>query len=127
MKKARILFGMVLLFSLFSCGNSTKCYYGSDFGIVPGTGEDMTHEFALAFETIKAECKGEIPAELLIDSGEYDFYPDSANVREYYISNHDQDNPKRVAVALEGVILLEDIIELWLYHALKGEVLGKLS
>ena len=103
MKKARILFGMVLLFSLFSCGNGTKCYYGSDFGIVPGTGEDMTLEFALAFETIKAECKGEIPAELLIDSGEYDFYPDSALVREYYVSNHDQDNPKRVAIALEGM------------------------
>ena len=103
MKKTRILFGVALMFTLFSCGNGTKCYYGSDFGIVPGTGEDMTQEFALAFETIKAECKGEIPARLLIDSGEYDFYPDSALVREYYVSNHDQDNPKRVAVALEGM------------------------
>ncbi len=103
MRKARILFGVALMFSLFSCGNGTKCYYGSDFGIVPGTGEDMTQEFALALETIKAECKGEIPARLLIDSGEYDFYPDSALVREYYVSNHDQDNPKRVAVALEGM------------------------
>lgn len=103
MKKARILFGMALMFILFSCGNGTKCYYGSDFGIVPGTGEDMTEEFAKALETIKAECNGEIPAQLLIDSGEYDFYPDSALVREYYVSNHDQDNPKRVALALEGM------------------------
>lgn len=103
MKKARILFGMALMLTLFSCGNGTKCYYGSDFGIVPGTGEDMTEEFAKALETIKAECKGEIPAQLLIDSGEYDFYPDSALVREYYVSNHDQDNPKRVALALEGM------------------------
>ena len=102
MKKARILLGMALISSLLSCGN-TKYYYGSDFGIVPGTGEDMTEEFAKAFETIKAECKGEVKAELLVDCGEYDFYPDSALVREYYVSNHDQDNPKRVALALEGM------------------------
>lgn len=101
MKKAHIFFGMALLFSLFSCGYE-KVYYGSDFGIIPGTGEDMTEEFAKAFETIKAERNG-TPAVLLIDNGEYDFYPDSANVREYYISNHDQDNPKRVAIALEGM------------------------
>ena len=93
---------MALISSLLSCGN-TKYYYGSDFGIVPGTGEDMTEEFAKAFETIKAECKGEVKAELLVDCGEYDFYPDSALVREYYVSNHDQDNPKRVALALEGM------------------------
>ena len=98
----RILFGMALISSLLSCGN-TKYYYGSDFGIVPGTGEDMTEEFAKAFETIKAECKGEVKAELVVDCGEYDFYPDSALVREYYVSNHDQDNPKRVAIALEGM------------------------
>ena len=91
-----------MISSLLSCGN-TKYYYGSDFGIVPGTGEDMTEEFAKAFETIKAECKGEVKAELIVDSGEYDFYPDSALVREYYVSNHDQDNPKRVALALEGM------------------------
>ena len=102
MKKARILLGMALISSLLSCGN-TKYYYGSDFGIVPGTGEDMTEEFAKAFETIKAECKGEVKAELIVDCGEYDFYPDSALVREYYVSNHDQDNPKRVALALEGM------------------------
>ena len=102
MKKARILLGMALISSLLSCGN-TKYYYGSDFGIVPGTGEDMTEEFAMAFETIKAECKGEVKAELIVDCGEYDFYPDSALVREYYVSNHDQDNPKRVALALEGM------------------------
>ena len=89
-------------FLLASCGNGEKIYYASDFGIVPNTGEDMTEEVAKAIETIKAERAG-APAQLLFEAGEYDFYPDSANVREYYISNHDQDNPKRVAVVLEGV------------------------
>ncbi|MDD2284266.1 MAG: alpha-1,3-galactosidase B, partial [Paludibacter sp.] len=38
-----------------------------------------------------------------IPKGRYDFYPDSAFVREYYISNHDQDNPKKVGFALENL------------------------
>ena len=92
-----------LMFLLASCGGGSKVYYARDFGIVPGTGEDMTQEFAKAFEVIKSECKGEVKAELVVDCGEYDFYPDSALVREYYVSNHDQDNPKCVAIALEGM------------------------
>ena len=34
-------------------------------------------------------------------AGTYHFYEDGAFVREYYISNHDQDNPKRVGFAFE--------------------------
>ena len=96
------IFFLVVTFSflLLSCGE--KVYYASDFGIVPDTGEDMTAEVAAAIAHIKAERGGK-PATLLFKGGDYDFYPDSANVREYYISNHDQQNPKRVAVVLEGV------------------------
>ena len=104
MKKILLAVCSSLLLSLASCGGKEveKIYYARDFGVVPGTGEDMTEELAAAIETIKAECAGK-PAVLVLESGEYDFYPDSANVREYYVSNHDQDNPKLVAVALEGV------------------------
>ena len=96
------IFFLVVTFSflLLSCGE--KVYYASDFGIVPDTGEDMTAEVAAAIAHIKAERGGK-PATLLFKGGDYDFYPDSANVREYYISNHDQNNPKLVAVVLEGV------------------------
>ena len=102
MKKIFSCLVAVLMLFVVSCGSNEKVYYASDFGIVPGTGEDMTAKVALAIETIKAECNGE-PAVLLFEGGEYDFYPDSANVREYYISNHDQDNPKKVAIVLEGM------------------------
>ena len=90
------------LILLASCGVSEKVYYAKDFGAVPNTGADMTKEVATAIATIKAERGGK-PARLVFESGEYNFYPDSANVREYYISNHDQDNPKLVAVVLEGL------------------------
>ena len=102
MKKIFYVLCVALLSAIVSCGANEKVYYASDFGIVPGTGEDMTAKVAAAIETIKTECNGE-PAVLLFEGGEYDFYPDSANVREYYISNHDQDNPKKVAIVLESV------------------------
>lgn len=92
----------IALIFLASCGVSEKVYYAKDFGAVPNTGADMTKEVATAIATIKAERGGK-PARLVFEPGKYDFYPDSANVREYYISNHDQDNPKLVAVVLEGV------------------------
>lgn len=101
MKKISLALIAILATFLVSCSNE-KVYHASDFGIIPNTGEDMTQEIVKAIETIKSERAGE-PAVLLFESGEYDFYPDSANVREYYVSNHDQDNPKRVAVVLEGV------------------------
>ena len=39
----KILSGLVAVLALFavSCGSNEKVYYASDFGIVPGTGEDM--------------------------------------------------------------------------------------
>ena len=106
-KYTRTLLALAMAVLFMACASvcnadNTKVYRASDFGIVPGTGEDMTAEVATAIEFIKTECAGK-PATLLFDGGEYDFFPDSAIVREYYVSNHDQDNPKRVAVALEGV------------------------
>lgn len=92
----------VALVLLASCAVPEKVYYAKDFGAVPNTGADMTKQVAAAIAAIKAERYGK-PARLVFEAGEYDFYPDSANVREYYVSNHDQDNPKLVAVALEGV------------------------
>lgn len=102
MKKISLFLVTILAMVVASCTSEVKVYDASDFGIVPNTGEDMTAAVARAIETIKTECAGE-PAVLLFEGGDYDFYPDSANVREYYISNHDQDNPKHVAVVLEGV------------------------
>ena len=53
MKKIFFTVCSSLLLTLASCGVE-KVYYASDFGVVPGTGEDMTQEVALAIETIKA-------------------------------------------------------------------------
>ena len=99
---------LFLLLFLVACSgtDSVKVYDAADFGIIPNTGKDVTNAVADAIDFIKTERDGK-PSCLQFEAGRYDFYPDSANVREYYISNHDQDNPKLVAVALEGVENLE--------------------
>ncbi|MBR2319007.1 MAG: alpha-1,3-galactosidase B [Bacteroidaceae bacterium] len=102
MKKILFAVSASLVFLLASCGNGEKVYNASEFGIVPNTGEDVTRAIGDAIAAIAAERGGK-PATLLFESGEYDFYPDSAIVREYYVSNHDQDNPKLVAIPLEGL------------------------
>ena len=70
-----------MLLLLASCGVNEKVYYARDFGVVPGTGEDMTAKIAAAIEVIRSERAGK-PAVLVLEGGEYDFYPDSALVRE---------------------------------------------
>ena len=35
------------------------------------------------------------------ETGRYDFYPADALIREYYVSNHDQDQPKKVGICIE--------------------------
>lgn len=35
------------------------------------------------------------------ETGRYDFYPTDAQTREYYISNHDQGQPKKVGICIE--------------------------
>lgn len=51
---------------------------------------------------IKAECAPEDSIILRFAKGKYFFHEAGAAVRTYYISNHDQTNPKKVGIDLEG-------------------------
>ena len=56
-----------------------------------------------ALAKIKKEVKEGETVTLRFQSGTYHFYPEGAAERTYYISNHDQDNPKKVGLALEDM------------------------
>ncbi|MBQ7818209.1 MAG: alpha-1,3-galactosidase B [Bacteroidales bacterium] len=97
----KVVYLLLPLFSiLLSCNDNV--YYISEFGLTPNSGVDATPYVAEAIATIVKENGGE-PAILYFDEGDYDFYPQNANERELYISNHDQLNPKKIAVILEGI------------------------
>lgn len=73
------------------------------FGIQPGKKSNMSTRMEKALAKIRKEVKEGKAVTLRFQSGTYHFYPEGAAERTYYISNHDQDNPKRVGLALEDM------------------------
>ena len=78
-------------------------YSASQFGIVPNQGTDMGPALRKALEAIRTSQKAGDCAVLVLDKGCYDFYPDGAVKKELYISNHDQDNPKSIALLVDSM------------------------
>ncbi len=80
-----------------------RVYHAASFGIVPNTAKSQSAVMAKAIETIRSEMEKGDKATLILGEGRYDFHPDDAVRREYYVSNHDQTNPKCVGVPLEDL------------------------
>lgn len=77
-----------------------KRYVVSDYGLRPGSSANASVVMSTIIEQIKVDGVGGV---IVFERGRYDFRPDGASIREYYISNHDQDNPKVVGMAFEGL------------------------
>ena len=73
----------------------------TDYGL-PLNARSYTSVFNKALNKA-LESRTNAEEEIVIDvpKGQYDFHPDKSVVRMLYISNHDQDNPKHVGIALE--------------------------
>lgn len=80
-----------------------QVYDMSRFGIVPGKKSNMSARMEKALAKIKKESREGESLILKFKPGTYHFYPEGAAERVYYISNHDQTNPKRVGIALEDL------------------------
>ncbi|MBR2947484.1 MAG: alpha-1,3-galactosidase B [Bacteroidales bacterium] len=84
---------------LVSC--KEKVYFASDFGIVPGAAGNISSKLNRLIDSIGRNSQG-TPVRLVLEKGAYDFYPGELQM-ELYISNHDQDNPKEVAVVMDSL------------------------
>lgn len=80
-----------------------KVFHASQFGIHPGTGKSQSALMRKAIESIVQQTGAGEKVVFQLEKGRYDFYPDDAAQREYYISNHDQTNPKHVGIPLEDL------------------------
>ena len=89
----------LVLFAIIFTPNSDN-YVMSDYGIIPDTEENVSARVSKALAEIRKESEGK-DVVINFEPGTYHFYPEGAAEREYYISNHDQDNPKRVGIAIE--------------------------
>lgn len=97
------LFILCLFSLLFISCSSHKKYNLADWGIQPDTRENVSPLFVKALAAISEECDGNKQIIITLPSGRYDFHPEGSAVREYYISNHDQDNPKYVGLPFENM------------------------
>jgi hypothetical protein len=96
-----ILFCSGLTVSL-NAQTKVKVYNLASYGIIPNSGKNSTPMLSDLLGKIKAETANNASVVIKFQKGRYDFYPDGAAIRSYYISNHDQDNPKTVGIAFEN-------------------------
>lgn len=101
------LFSILALSAIFALSPlslyAQKVYDISTFGLWPDSHKNASPVLQKVLSKIKAECKDGEDVILRFSEGRYDFYEKGAAIREYYISNHDQNNPKKVGIALEDM------------------------
>lgn len=99
------LLSVLSLSLVLSCTtlSAQKVYEISAFGLKANSSKNASPVLQKALAKIKAEYKEGEKVILRFPEGRYEFHEKGAAVREYYISNHDQTNPKKVGIALENM------------------------
>lgn len=99
------LLSVLSLSLVLSCTtlSAQKVYKISAFGLKANSSKNASPVLQKALAKIKAEYKEGEKVILRFPEGRYEFHEKGAAVREYYISNHDQTNPKKVGIALEDM------------------------
>ena len=94
-----MLFCLAVLFAPLSARKVT--FKMEKFGIVPGETE-LAAKMEKALGEIRSQVSTDDKVVLKFRSGRYDFHAADATAREYYVSNHDQDQPKFIGICLEN-------------------------
>lgn len=99
------LLSVLSLSLVLSCTtlSAQKVYEISAFGLKANSSKNASPVLQKALAKIKAEYKEGEKVILRFPEGRYEFHEKGAAVREYYISNYDQTNPKKVGIALEDM------------------------
>jgi hypothetical protein len=80
----------------------------SDYGVMPDFSNESnaSPKIEAALDRIRTEVLSQMGKDdsliVRLLPGTYHFHPEGSAVREYYISNHDQTNPKHVGICLEN-------------------------
>ena len=100
--KSVLSLGAAFLFVALSV-SAQKVYNVSDYGLRPDSKKNASPVVQKVIARIQAECKDGEAVILRFEEGRYNFHEKGCAEREYYISNHDQTNPKKVGLALEDM------------------------
>ena len=96
----RIFFCLLTLAILLPQLMSGKVYRMESFGVKPGA-RNISEKTIKALGKIRNEAPHGEEITVSFLPGRYDFRPEHADIKEYYISNHDQTGEKTVGIALE--------------------------
>lgn len=103
-KRGGIILASLLFFTAVSPLEARKrSIRMADYGIRPNSPSELRLSSRLdsALTVIKRTIAPGDQTTLIFEPGVYEFHPEDAASHELYISNHDQDNPKRVAMMLD--------------------------
>ena len=102
MKKS--LFSIFLSLALApgtSCGRAERVLEAEAYGVAPGRAFSATEVRRLLEDAKAASAEG--GCAIVFAPGRYAIGPSQCQERLWFVSNHDQDNPKRVFLPLEGL------------------------
>lgn len=100
--KTNLIYYLLSVILFTSCSTHTD-YNLADYGLIPDNGENASPLMSKALNAIREKSPKGKRIFITLPPGRYDFYPEGSAVREYYISNHDQTNPKCVGIPLENM------------------------
>lgn len=76
----------------------------SDFGLYANSNvQEASKYIKIVIDSARVLCQNGYKVTIKFDKGKYYFRPEEYNQYVYYISNHDQCNPKHVGIVLENV------------------------
>ena len=102
MKKTILFLSAILSLCCVTLHAKHKVINMRDYGVVPNKKENISLKVFNVLSELRANSSSKDKITIRFEEGSYHFYPTQDLKREYFISNHDQDNPKNVGIALEG-------------------------
>ena len=93
---------LLLFFNVAICSAKHHQISVKDFGLTPESKNASAHIVDI-IASIKNIAKKGDKVTLSFPKGVYNFHEEGSFERVYYISNHDQDNPKKVGIAIEDI------------------------
>ncbi len=99
----RTLLFLTLLLAGFTSQAAIRTYELTSYGILPTTkSKNLSSRLRAVLNEIRTKTKASDTVIVKFKKGKYAFHAGDAQPAELYISNHDQGQPKRVAILLEA-------------------------
>ncbi len=103
MKRNVLLLALIGLLTFMTGTARKRTFHLADYGILPNTtATDISSRLNAALAEIARQLGPNDEAVIKFKRGRYDLHAADAAAKEVYVSNHDQDQPKRIGICIEN-------------------------